>query len=106
MIGDDSAASRKRVAWIAAAAPIPAEVTTGVRRLLSVLGLSFGVLDFRVRDSDGVWHFLEVNPAGRWLGLEERAGLLVFLNFAFWDVMRDDPYVAELRRKVGLPAPR
>jgi tetratricopeptide (TPR) repeat protein len=37
--------------------------------------------------------------------LEERAGLLVFLNFAFWDNMRDDPFVAELRRKVGLPAP-
>jgi len=37
--------------------------------------------------------------------LEERAGLLVFLNSAFWDAMRDDPYVAELRRKVGLPAP-
>jgi tetratricopeptide (TPR) repeat protein len=37
--------------------------------------------------------------------LEERAGLLVFLDAEWWDTMRDDPYMAELRRKVGLPAP-
>jgi hypothetical protein len=37
--------------------------------------------------------------------LEERAGLLVFLDAAWWDDMRDDPFMAELRRKVGLPAP-
>jgi len=36
--------------------------------------------------------------------LEERAGLLVFLDAAWWDTMRDDPYMAERRRKVGLPA--
>ena len=36
--------------------------------------------------------------------LEARAGLLVFLDAEWWDTMRDDPYMAELRRKVGLPA--
>ena len=38
--------------------------------------------------------------------LEERAGLLVFLDAAWWDFMRDDPFMAELRRELGLPAPR
>jgi hypothetical protein len=54
---------------------VPAEVVAGVLRLMAGLGLAYGALDFRVREADGAWHFLEVNPSGQWLGIEERTGL-------------------------------
>lgn len=38
--------------------------------------------------------------------LQERNPLLVFLNAPWNDVVRDDPFVTELRRRVGLPEPR
>lgn len=54
---------------------VPPRVAAAIRRLMDALGLSYGGLDFRVRDPDGAWHFLEVNPSGQWLGFEARAGL-------------------------------
>lgn len=54
---------------------IPAPVAAGLRRLLRSLGLAYGAADFRIRQADGAWHFLEVNPSGQWLGFEERTGL-------------------------------
>ncbi len=57
------------------ACEVPAEVAAGIRRLLAALGLAYGALDFRIREADGAWHFLEVNPSGQWLGFEARAGL-------------------------------
>jgi glutathione synthase/RimK-type ligase-like ATP-grasp enzyme len=54
---------------------VPAEVAAGLRRLLEELGLTYGAADFRVRERDGAWHFLEVNPSGQWLGFEQRTGL-------------------------------
>jgi hypothetical protein len=48
-------------------------VEAGVVRLLEELGLRYGALDFRRRD-DGAWSFLEVNPGGQWLFVEERTG--------------------------------
>jgi TolB-like protein/Flp pilus assembly protein TadD len=35
--------------------------------------------------------------------LEERSGLLVHLDAAWWDSLRDDPFLAEIRRQVGPP---
>lgn len=46
-------------------------------RLLALqrrLGLVYGAVDMRLSD-DGEYHFLEVNPAGQWLFIEERTGL-------------------------------
>lgn len=54
---------------------VPPEVERGLRALMDRLGLSCGAVDFRVRESDGTWHFLEVNPSGQWLGIEARSGL-------------------------------
>lgn len=54
---------------------VPAAVAAGVRRLLDGLGLTYAALDFRVREGDGAWLFLEANPSGQWLGFEARAGL-------------------------------
>jgi hypothetical protein len=52
---------------------LPAEVERGIRRLLGTLGLRYAALDFR-RSDDGQHHFLESNPAGQWLFLEDRTG--------------------------------
>lgn len=57
------------------ACEVPADVAGALLRLLGALGLCYGAADFRVRESDGAWHFLEVNPSGQWLGFEARAGL-------------------------------
>ncbi len=54
--------------------PVPAEVARGVRRLLGQLRLRFAALDFAV-DTAGDWWFLEVNPNGQWLWLEQAAAL-------------------------------
>jgi hypothetical protein len=52
----------------------PAEVAEPVRRLLGLLRLRFAALDFAV-DRDGRWWFLEVNPNGQWLWIEQETGL-------------------------------
>lgn len=52
---------------------LPAEVARGVRALLDALGLRYAALDFR-RTEEGQHLFLEANPAGQWLFLEERTG--------------------------------
>jgi glutathione synthase/RimK-type ligase-like ATP-grasp enzyme len=52
----------------------PAEVAGPVRRLLALLRLRFAALDFAV-DRDERWWFLEVNPNGQWLWIEDETGL-------------------------------
>lgn len=52
---------------------LPSDVAAGVRALLAALGLRYAALDFR-RTDDGQHLFLEANPAGQWLFLEERTG--------------------------------
>jgi hypothetical protein len=52
---------------------LPADVAAGVRALLESLGLRYAALDFR-RTDEGQHFFLEANPAGQWLFLEDRTG--------------------------------
>lgn len=52
-------------------ADLPIEVRSGVRRLLDGLGLAYGALDF-VRTPDDHYVFLEVNPNGQWLWLDDK----------------------------------
>ncbi len=52
---------------------LPGELAARLRRLLSALGLAYAAIDLR-RDADGEYHFLEVNPSGQWLFVEERTG--------------------------------
>lgn len=52
---------------------LPADVATGIRSLLLDLGLRYAALDFR-RTDEGQYFFLEANPAGQWLFLEDRTG--------------------------------
>ncbi len=52
---------------------LPGGVAAGVRALLQALGLRYAALDFR-RTDEGRYYFLESNPAGQWLFLEDRTG--------------------------------
>lgn len=53
------------------ATELSSETVAGIFRLMKRLGLVYGALDFR-RTSDRGDIFLEINPAGEWLFVEER----------------------------------
>jgi len=52
---------------------LPPEVARRLRALVSALGLRYAAIDLRRRD-DGEHVFLEVNPSGQWLFVEQRTG--------------------------------
>jgi glutathione synthase/RimK-type ligase-like ATP-grasp enzyme len=52
---------------------LPEDVEMGLRSFMSVLGLEYGAIDMRLTE-DGRYVFLEVNPAGQWLFVEQRSG--------------------------------
>lgn len=52
---------------------IPDEVETGIHRLMAMLDLRFGALDFIVTP-EGQWVFLEINPNGQWAWIERATG--------------------------------
>lgn len=60
---------------------LPPELAAGIRRLMERLGLVYGALDFR-RLADGRFLFLEINPAGQWLFVEEPTGLPIAFEMA------------------------
>lgn len=53
------------------ATDLPGAVATAIAALMQRLGLVYGALDFR-RQPDGAWRFLEINPAGQFLFVEEQ----------------------------------
>ncbi len=52
---------------------LPDLVERRVRSLMSALGLTFGCMDL-IETEDGGYCFLEVNPAGQWLWIEQLTG--------------------------------
>lgn len=52
---------------------LPAAVENGLLELMRRLGLVYGAIDLRLRP-DGRYVFLEVNPAGQWLFVEQETG--------------------------------
>lgn len=52
------------------AAELPAELEARLLRYMRALGLQYGAIDMRLRP-DGEYVFLEINPAGQWLFVEE-----------------------------------
>jgi glutathione synthase/RimK-type ligase-like ATP-grasp enzyme len=52
---------------------LPEEVETRLRAYRRALGLQYGAVDMRLRP-DGTYVFLEINPAGRWLFVEDATG--------------------------------
>jgi glutathione synthase/RimK-type ligase-like ATP-grasp enzyme len=71
------------------AVDLPGEVTAGLRRLMSRLGLVYGAVDMR-RSASGEHFFLEVNPAGQWLFVEQRTGLPISQALADWLAALDE----------------
>ncbi len=55
------------------AAELPANVRQPLLALMRKLGLVYGAIDMR-RTPDGRHVFLEINPAGQWLFIEDRTG--------------------------------
>jgi hypothetical protein len=55
------------------ATELPPDVTGKLHALMGHLGLVYGAIDMR-RTPDGRYVFLEVNPAGQWLFIEQRTG--------------------------------
>jgi glutathione synthase/RimK-type ligase-like ATP-grasp enzyme len=62
-------------------ATLPAGVRAGLLRLMRRLGLVYGAVDLR-RTPAGEHVYLEVNPAGQWLFVEERTGQPVTATLA------------------------
>lgn len=62
---------------------LPASVLRSVDELMLRLGLSYGALDF-VLTKSGEWIFLEVNPNGQWLWLDDFLSLGVTTAVADW----------------------
>ena len=50
---------------------LPDEIATACRRLMKALNLNFGAIDL-VLTPKGEYYFLEVNPNGQWLWLEDK----------------------------------
>lgn len=62
---------------------LPIEVERGCLRLMRELGLVFGALDF-VLTPDGRYVFLEINPNGQWLWIEDKLGFPITRQVAAW----------------------
>ncbi|MGH2347453.1 MAG: hypothetical protein ACRDG4_19680, partial [Chloroflexota bacterium] len=53
---------------------LPEQIQTSIHRMMHSLGINFASMDF-ILTRDGEFVFLEVNPNGQWLWLEEELGL-------------------------------
>lgn len=62
---------------------LPPEIEAGVLALMSSLGLTFGAIDL-VKTTDGDYRFLEVNPNGQWLWIEDQLGFDISSEVAEW----------------------
>lgn len=64
-------------------ATLPEGVENSIRRLLNNLGLVFGALDL-VRTPDDRYVFLEVNPNGQWVWMDDMLDLGISAAVAAW----------------------
>jgi glutathione synthase/RimK-type ligase-like ATP-grasp enzyme len=62
---------------------VPEPVTAGLLRMMDSLGLSFGAIDM-VQTPEGEYVFLEINPSGQWLWLDDMLGLGISHAVAEW----------------------
>ncbi len=76
---------------------IPSYVNKGLTQFMHHLGLRFGAVDFRI-DHCGHWWFLEVNPSGQFLYLEDLADVPISAKFAEALARQDQKKLNNLRR--------
>jgi len=60
---------------------LPTKIKGMLLKLMKRLGLIYGAIDMRLTPN-GDYVFLEINPSGQWLFVEERTGLPISDNFA------------------------
>ena len=60
---------------------LPPAVETACVRLTRSLDLAFGAIDLAV-DQEGDYHFLEINPIGQWVWIEDETGLPITVALA------------------------
>jgi glutathione synthase/RimK-type ligase-like ATP-grasp enzyme len=60
---------------------LPAEVQVKITNFMKTLGLQYGAIDMR-KQPDGGYVFLEINPAGQWLFIEEKTGQPIAASLA------------------------
>lgn len=53
-------------------AELPGNITQHITTLMRRLNLSYGAIDFRLHEETGEFYFLEINPAGQWLFVEDQ----------------------------------
>lgn len=61
----------------------PKEIQAKVNKMLSMLGLEYGALDFIVTPEDK-WVFLEINCMGQWLWIEQLTGMQISKAIVKW----------------------
>jgi glutathione synthase/RimK-type ligase-like ATP-grasp enzyme len=71
------------MAWLASGGWTADKLAARLRDLMCALGLTFGALDL-IRTPDGRYVFLEVNPNGQWLWLEDRLDFPISRRIADW----------------------
>jgi hypothetical protein len=69
----------------------PARIEYLLITLTRELGLSFAAIDL-VLNQEGKYFFLEVNPSGQWLWVEDKTGLPISDAVADWLEGFDDNY--------------
>lgn len=62
---------------------LPKAVESNILKYMAELGLSFGAMDL-IEGLDGNWYFLECNPNGQWLWIEELTGQPIAKSIANW----------------------
>jgi hypothetical protein len=67
---------------------LPDEVVKKLRAFVGALGLIYGAIDMRLTP-EGEYVFLEINPAGQWLFIEERTGQPITAALAEYLKVRD-----------------
>ncbi len=72
---------------------LPIHVEVQIRELMRRLGLAYGALDF-IATPDGRLIFLEVNPNGQWLWLDDQLGLGITSAIAEWLAPTNAPELA------------
>lgn len=62
---------------------LPSDVAEACLMLMKVLGLNYGAIDL-VLTPDDKYLFLEINPNGQWVWMEDRLGLPISEAIATW----------------------
>ena len=62
---------------------LPEEIATACQRLMKALNLRFGAVDL-VLAPNGQYYFLEINPNGQWLWLEDKLGFPITNKIMEW----------------------